>query len=361
MAKKAPSKAKKIITTLITLAVIAGVIGGIYTVWKVLSNTEYNDNPNANGNTPGNLYNGGLFAETDGKVFFSNPLDKGCLYGMNEDETVATKLSEETVFSLNAYGSYIYYCKNNLNDSNSTSILRGSLLGAARCDLDGKGVVELNNKYTGTIVLVGNDTYFEHYTNDHKNSETSYSIKTIGIQGGESKEFSKDGIPLACTVGSTVYYAGTENDHNIYSMSLRSKAVSTIVEGNCWMPIVTAKGDLYYLDLEDNYSLIKTNVNNTENKTVLVDERISSYNVSDTYIYFQIDDKENSKLCRIRKDASTNEYEVVSEGNYENINITSKYVYFNTLGHKEQTYRTPVNAPVRVTSLSESVEFKDKK
>ena len=33
-----------------------------------------------NGSTAGNLYNGGLFCEYDGTVYFSNPSDGGKLY-----------------------------------------------------------------------------------------------------------------------------------------------------------------------------------------------------------------------------------------------------------------------------------------
>lgn len=358
MASKKPSKTRKVITTVIVLAILAGAVigGGIYI--RRLGETHFNSNPSANGNTPGNLYNRGLYAETDEKVYFSNPLDHGCLYEMNKEQTEARKLSAETVYSLNAYGNYIYYSKNNLNDSNSTSILRGSVLGAARCDLDGGGIVTLNDKYTGTLVLVGNDVYFESYTNDKKTDSTSCTIRKISIEGGDSDKYSEQALSLACTVGSTLYYIGTEGNHNIYSMNLKTKSPSLLVEGNCWMPIVTKKGELYYMDLSSNYCLVKSSISHPEEKEVLVHERISSYNVSDTYIYFQLDDGSNSKLCRIRKDASANEYEVVREGNYENINVTSRYVYFNDLGNTSMTYRTSTDGPVHIQLLSDAVTFK---
>lgn len=360
MKKKELTKTKKRIRNISILLILIAVVFGITILYKNATKTILNDNPNVNGNTPGNLYNHGLFAESDHTVYFSNPLDKHSLYVMNDDETAATKLSSETVYSLNAVGSYLYYSKNNLNDSNSTSVFRGSLLGAARCNLDGSHVETYYDEYVGTLVLVGNDVYFETFPNDKQKKTTSHKVNTIGIEGGKASEYSKTGFSLACTVGSTVYYAGTENDHNLYSMNFKSKSPVTLVEGNCWMPIVTKNGELYYLDLSNNYALVKTTVNHPTEQTVLVEERISTYNVSDTYIYFQIDDQNNSKLCRIRKDASTNEYEVVAEGNYENINITSRYVYFNVLEHDEETYRTPVNAPVRVVPLSEAVTFEDR-
>ena len=59
------------------------------------------------GNTAGNLNNSGLFAESDGRVYFSNAYDNGCLYVMNSDETDLKKLSSSRVNSINVGGNYL--------------------------------------------------------------------------------------------------------------------------------------------------------------------------------------------------------------------------------------------------------------
>ena len=56
------------------------------------------------GNTAGNLNNHGLFCELDGKVYFSNAYDNGCLYSMNTDETEVRKLISGNISSINAAG-----------------------------------------------------------------------------------------------------------------------------------------------------------------------------------------------------------------------------------------------------------------
>ena len=61
------------------------------------------------GNTAGNLNNGGLYAESNGKVYFSNAYDNGCLYSMNSDETEFEKLSTNQVNSINVGGNFLYY------------------------------------------------------------------------------------------------------------------------------------------------------------------------------------------------------------------------------------------------------------
>lgn len=358
MAKKKKKKrsAKKTFISILVFCIVLSIAAGVYIIMRYLTRTVLNENLSANGNTPGNLYNNGLFVQLDDTVYFSNPLDEGYLYVMNKDETSAKKLSSEVVYSLNAFGSYLYYSRNNLNDRNSSTILRGSLLGASRCDLDGKRVVTLNDTYTGSLVLVGNDIYFQKYENDHIKDSTSCTIHKIGIAGGKSEAFNENGIELACTVGTSIYYTGIGNDHNIYRMDTKTKSPSLLVTGNCWMPIVAGQ-DLFYIDLDNNYALMKAKLSNPSEAVTLVDERISTYNVTTTYVYFQIDDGSNSKLCRIRKDASANEYEVVAEGNYEQINVTSKYVYFNEFQQRLSTFRTPVNGPVHVQRFSDAVKI----
>ena len=61
------------------------------------------------GNTAGNLYNGGLFCESEGVIYFSNLYDDGCLYSMLPDETDIKKLSTSRVTSINADSNYLYY------------------------------------------------------------------------------------------------------------------------------------------------------------------------------------------------------------------------------------------------------------
>lgn len=61
------------------------------------------------GNTGGNLNNDGLFAEADGKVYFSNAYDQGCLYSMNADETGLRKLVNSRASFINVGGEYLYY------------------------------------------------------------------------------------------------------------------------------------------------------------------------------------------------------------------------------------------------------------
>ncbi len=96
----------KIIIPLILICITGLVI--YHFVSKVKLNSSY-----VNGNTAGNLYNAGLFCESDGEVFFSNTNDNGRLYAMNIDGSNIHKLSNDTAMYINADKNYVYYVRNN--------------------------------------------------------------------------------------------------------------------------------------------------------------------------------------------------------------------------------------------------------
>ncbi len=94
--------------TIIFIFVLALIIGG-FTALSHYSNKVYYNEEDVTGNLAGNLYNGGLYCEVDGTIYFSNPADDGALYSMAPDCTDVKKLSTDKVASINADEHYIYY------------------------------------------------------------------------------------------------------------------------------------------------------------------------------------------------------------------------------------------------------------
>ena len=99
---------KKNWKVLLFAAIILFVLVG-FTVLSSLSEKIPSNDISVTGNTAGNLNNGGLFAESNGKVFFANAYDNGCLYSMNADETDLQKLNEAQTSAINTGGDFIYY------------------------------------------------------------------------------------------------------------------------------------------------------------------------------------------------------------------------------------------------------------
>lgn len=98
----------------------------IIAIWLIHffhTKTHFNDTY-VNGNTAGNLYNGGMFCEYDGTVYFANPDDNYRLYSMSLNGDDVKKLSNDTATFINADEHYIYYARNNKAENSDFSFLR---------------------------------------------------------------------------------------------------------------------------------------------------------------------------------------------------------------------------------------------
>jgi len=349
MAKR-KSVVSKIIPIIILIVIIV-VSVGLIIYYNKLNKIVYNEMSSANGNTPGNLQNGGYFCELDNTVYFRNPFDKGRLYAMDSNGENVRKLNGETVSSINAYGKYLYFSKNNLTSTKSTAAFRGTLFSAMRSNLDGKNVVSLSSDYSGVLTLVGNKVFFQHYeSNDEQ--QTLGSLYSVGIDKADLHEVVKSDISPAGVFGTYIFYAGVEGDHNIYRLNTLTDSSTLFYEGNCYMCIPDGHY-LYFLDADDGYKLKRTSSSSSKSEAeTVISERVATYNVSSNYIYFQIDD-DKGKLCRIGKNKIGEEYDVITTGHYEKINVTSKFVYFYKVNNDTDAYRVPTTGAAKIEKLSE--------
>ncbi len=298
------------------------------------------------GNTAGNLNNGGMYAESDGKVYFSNAYDNGCLYSMNSDETELKKLSSLKVSSINVGGNFLYYYM----DSSRTGTGLGYVIrtyGIYRSKLDGNDSTCLERNAAVTMQLAGDYLYYQRYTN--KDFTKFYKIKT---DKSENELVSERIInPAACHEG-IIYFNGTEKDHYLYALDTRTDTISTVFEGNLWYPAYHA-GYIYYMDVSENYRLCRYSL--SENTVeVLTHDRVDTFNVGNNYIYYQKNSVTEPALMRMRLDGSAPE--IVAEGNYSNINLTSACAYFNAFGKDVPVYHTPVDGPVNVTAFTAAMD-----
>lgn len=168
---------------------------------------------------------------------------------------------------------------------------------------------------------------------------------------GKEKEQVKDQPYYTCSAnGNYLYYNGLENDRHIYSMNAETKSSNRIFDGDCWMPIVD--GDTaYYMDCSNNYCLTKVNLN-TKETTILTNERVDCFNVYGSTIYLL--QKQNPCLCRMQTDGSNSE--VISEGIYTDINITSQFVYFRRLNENDTVFYTPTTGAANINTFHAGVK-----
>lgn len=298
------------------------------------------------GNTAGNLNNGGLFAEDDGKVYFSNAYDGGRLYSMNPDETEMKRLTGSKVNSINVGGKYLYYYMDNSNGGTGFGYVIRSY-GVYRSRLDGSRLKCLDRSAATTLLLSGDYVYYQRYNN--KEFTKLYKVK---IDKSDMQLISDVIInPNACDNG-TIYFNGTEKDHYLYGLDTRTDSIYTVYQGNLWYPAYHS-GYIYYMDVSSNYRLCRYSLaNNTVE--ILTTDRVDTFNVGDFFIYYQKNSSDSPALMRMELDGSNPE--IVAEGNYENINLTSSYAYFNAFGEETPVYHTPVYGSINVTPFTAAEE-----
>ena len=283
------------------------------------------------GNTGGNLNNHGLFAEADGRVYFSNAYDNGCMYSMNPDETDLRKLTSSSVNSINVGGNYLYYYLDNAAGGKGLGYVVHTY-GVYRSKLDGSSSKCLDRQAAVTMQLVGDYIYYQRYNNT--DFTKFYKIKTD--KSGQALVSDEIISPNACQNG-IIYYNGTDQNHNLYALDTRADSVSLLLEGNICYPVY-AYDYIYYMDASSNYRLCRYSLS-TGAVEVLTEDRVDTYNVGSGYVYYQKNDADAPALMRMEADGSNPE--IVALGIYSDINLTSQYAYFHEFNSDVPMKRTP--------------------
>lgn len=284
------------------------------------------------GNTAGNLNNGGLFCEYDGKVYFSNAADHGSLYSMNPDESNVRKLNNLNVCNILAGGNFLYYFQ--LGDSSDTSF--GNIVSTEsfnRCKLNGKGSTGLTRDIVVKAQLVDNYLYMLTATND---GPSFYKMK---IDKSDKKILGSENINPACAESGTIYYNGIDKNHYLYGLDTATDQTYEVWKGNLWYPILD--GDyIYYLDVANNYRICRYSMSQNVIE-ILTHDRADCFNVGNGYVYYQKNSSTPQLIC-MRTDGS--DVQVVAEGVFTNINMTSQYVYFQDYDDESSLYHSYIGS-----------------
>ncbi|MDF2473002.1 MAG: hypothetical protein K0R21_784 [Anaerocolumna sp.] len=305
----------------------------IFILYQYTNRTVYND-ADAYGNTPGNLLNGGLFSELDDKIYFSNPKDDGTLYLMDQDLSNFKKINDDKAGYINSVGNYLYYVRMNYEkESSSSSIFSFNNTGIYRIKPNGSSITMLYDDPSGVVNVSGNNLYYQHY-----NELEGLTFYTVGIDGLKERMISEDGIVPLSIQNNILYYSGTEDDHNINTLNLESDSKSLLYTGNTYAPIVN-HNYIYFMSLDDNYEIRRINIDGS-NPTPVVNQRVSSYNISadGKYLYYQVDDSDNSGVFLLNLE--TMESEVILQGNFKGLHVAGDYFFFTDFDDTNTYYIT---------------------
>lgn len=327
--------------TVLILGSITAILALIITALVLTSKIPMNDKSTV-GNSAGNLNNGGLFCESDGIVYFSNAYDNNSLYSMNPDGSNVKKLGVNSVASINAGGDYLYFYMESGTSGGSGLGYMGRTAGIYRCKKNGKKTSCLDRTYAVTMQLCGSYLYYQDY-----NNKTGTQLNKIRIDKKDKTTIADYVINPASYVNGIIYFNGTQKDHALYTLNTTNDSIASIWQGNIWNPIYQ-DGYVYYMDVENDYRLCRYSMSQ-DIIEVLTNDRIDFFNVYYNYIYYQKSSETEPALKRMYIDGS--EPEIIAEGVYENINITSQYVYFNQYDTPIPVYQTSTFGPVSVTTF----------
>ena len=321
---------------LFVLVIIMAILLAIY-------NTHHVDiAPGTVGNTAGNLNNLGLFCESNGVVYFSNSYDDGTLYQMTPDQKEVKKLYNLEASYINAAGGFVVFHGKSIGQASGLGSVLSKpglyLINPKRAKLKG-----LTNDATQSLIVVGNDVFYQHY-----NQSAGATLAKVSLKNYEKEEVLDYFINPASSYNGKIYFSGNYEDHHLYTLDCLTYEVNDIWAGDIYNPICDGNY-VYFMDVFNNYRLCRYNMSDNTIE-VITNDRIDTYNYYNGIIYYQKNSQTAPELKRINADGSGEE--VIMEGNYTAINITSTYTYFKEFGVDAITYYTPTTGPINVQEFS---------
>lgn len=317
------SKSHIVRNTILVIVLIIIVIVVLILIGNRASVKLYDD-PNTVGNTSGNLLNGGLFCESDNKIYFTNPADDDTLYSMDMDLSHLKKIIDDKASYINAAGNYIFYTRrNDKKASTGEGLLSLSATGLFRITKDGKTLGKLYEDPTQVANLSGNYVYYQHYDNDK-----GLQLFSAKIDGSSNERLSEEGVAPYVIENGMIYFTGLDKDHMIHTMNTNGSGKNVLFDGNC-TSLMKAGNHLYYMDMNQNYALARIDLESNESQT-LINTRIATYNVdeAESSVYYQVDDGENNGLYRL--DLENNETEQLAVGDYNFLHLISNYLFYES-------------------------------
>lgn len=323
--------------TIIIWCVILILVGCIVFINYMQNRTIYNDGY-AVGNTAGNLYNGGLFCENGGKVFFSNPEDDHKLYVMDPDGSNAKKLCDDVASYINADENYVYYVRYNGSNDVALSFLKVATNSLCRISRDGGDVTILDDDPCLYASLVGIYVYYIHY--DKQEASTLYRVR---IDGSEREQISKTPYKTCSVENGCIYFNEEENNHNLMCLDTSGNSISTLYECVCYEPVMQ-NGIVYYMDGENDYGITRVDLSYATPVTVVPD-RVDCYCVYEDGIFYQKNDGDPTGIYWCDRNGENEK--LVMEGTFTSIHTSSQFLYFYDFSNDSICYEMPL------TDLSE--------
>lgn len=253
------------------------------------------------GNTGGNITNGGIAMQKGDWIYYTNGGDYNKLYKIKIDGTGKTKLNDDASYNINVVGYWIYFT--NASDGQKLYKIK----------TDGTGKAKLSDDVSNSINVVGNWIYYINGGNDNK----LYKININGTGKTQLNNYSSEVMNVS---GDWIYYLGW--DHCIYKIKIDGTGNALLVNG--WYLNLIVMGDwIYFIDGSDN-NVYKIKTNGT-GKIKIINDTCNTFNVAGNWIYYG-NESNDHHLYKVKTDGTARTFLDSDWPKY--INIAGDWIYY---------------------------------
>lgn len=330
---------KKTIILFVVLMCILGLIAFSSFISTAIRTSE----PFTVGNTAGNLWNGGLWCETEDYFYFSNIAKSGALCRIDKNLENEELIYDDNACYINADEHYLFYSRrNNLRPKEERSIFSVYNTGLFRVSHSGKSLNAIAKNPVGAVIVFDNKVFFQNY-----DSKKGITLVRTDLAGNDLTELtSEEIIPLSADRGC-LYYSGVSEDHGIHKIDVESLETETVYGYKSYKPSAMPER-IYFISTDNGYVLASVGHNGNDYK-VLVDEFVSFYNVTpdEKLIVYQADNTKANYLGIYHTD--TGEKEHILDGDFNSLSIVGDYLFFRSFDETtEYVYKLDGSARPRV-------------
>ena len=190
-----------------------------------------------------------------------------------------------------------------------------------RININSSDLFSYTGKPSAYLFLNDNDLFFQKY--DIGSGLSLYKNK---IDGKHERLLIKDAVIPALVMDDKLYYAGNSATPGISTINLKSFTKYPLYEDSYYLPIFKDEY-IYYIDTAKDNKIYRMLTDGSSSELIAA-FHCSTYNITDNgkYLFYQVDDGINNGIYRIKTD--TFETEQILPGDYKQIHITEKYVFF---------------------------------
>ncbi len=295
------------------------ILLSVIMLFSIFSSVSYGKN-DIGGNSPGNIVNGGEFAEYKGWTYYS--YGENGFYKVKNNGSELTKICEKNASNINIVNDTIY-CY--LYDNSSKSGAK-SESGIYMMRIDGSMKKKLNSDEPDCMNAIGDWIYYSNLSDSHK----PYKMKLDGTGRVRISQYSIGEINVS---DGWIYFENHNKNASLYKMKTDGSYMTQVSKLNAYrMRINLSEGWLYFVADYPNTGLYKIRSDGTMCRKL--DSSQASYvNVAGDYIFYSVF---RDGIYRMKTDGTGKQR--ITDEDASSVFLVNGYIYYSTYDGKGSKY-----------------------